>query len=263
MALPVPTGSSTALITGASSGIGEAIARRLAARGHGLTLVARREERLLALADDLSARHGVRAETIAADLGTAAARDEVVARIAEHGLEVEILVNNAGFGGSGDREREVAMVELNCVAVLDLQSRYLPAMVEKGRGAVINIASTSAFQPLPGTATYAATKAFVLSLSEAVHEETKGSGVTVTAICPGPVKTEFMDAAGLGNAEGNVPGIFWSSADEVGEAAVEAAEKGKRAVVVGLLNRAGTIAGQHSPRAVVLPLAKRIWRRAL
>ena len=179
------------------------------------------------------------------------------------GLEVEVLVNNAGFGGSGDREREVAMVELNCAAVLDLQSRYLPAMVERRRGAVINIASTSAFQPLPGTATYAATKAFVLSLSEAVHEEVKDSGVTVTAICPGPVKTEFMEAAGLDGAEGNVPGIFWSSADEVGKAAVEAAEKGKRAVVVGLLNRAGTITGQHAPRALVLPLAKRLWRQAL
>ncbi len=263
MALPVPTGSSTALITGASSGIGEAIARQLAARGHGLTLVARREERLRALAEELSGRHGVRAETIAADLGTAAARDEVAARIGELGLEVEVLVNNAGFGGSGDREREVAMVELNCVAVLDLQSRYLPAMVDRRRGAVINIASTSAFQPLPGTATYAATKAFVLSLSEAVHEEVKGSGVTVTAICPGPVKTEFMEAAGLDGAEGNVPGIFWSSADEVGRAAVEAAERGKRAVVVGLLNRAGTITGQHAPRALVLPLAKRLWRQAL
>jgi short-subunit dehydrogenase len=263
VALPVPTESSTALITGASSGIGEAIARQLAARGHGLTLVARREERLRALAEELSGRHDVRAEAIAADLGTAAARDEVASRISALGLEVEVLVNNAGFGGSGDREREVAMVELNCVALLDLQSRYLPAMLERRRGAVINIASTSAFQPLPGTATYAATKAFVLSLSEAVHEEVKSSGVTVTAICPGPVKTEFMEVAGLDRAEGKVPGIFWSSADEVGQAAVEAAEKGKRAVVIGLLNRAGTITGQHAPRALVLPLAKRIWRQAL
>jgi uncharacterized protein len=263
VALPVPSDSSTALVTGASSGIGEAIARQLAGRGHGVTLVARREDRLRALAEELAGLHGVRAETIAADLGTAAARDAVAGRIGELELEVEILVNNAGFGGTGDRERELAMVELNCVALLDFQARYLPAMVERGRGAVINMASTSAFQPLPGTATYAATKAFVLSLTEAVHEEAKGTGVTVTAICPGPVKTEFMEAAGLDAAEGKVPGIFWSSADEVGAAAVEAAEKGKRAVVVGLLNRAGTITGQHAPRALVLPLAKRIWRQAL
>ena len=118
----------------------------------------------------------MRAEVIAADLGTAAARDGLAAQISELGLEVEILVNNAGFGGTGDRERLVAMVELNCVALLDLQERYLRPMVERGRGAVINVASTAAFQPLPGTATYAATKAFVLSLSEAVHEELKGTG---------------------------------------------------------------------------------------
>jgi uncharacterized protein len=172
-------------------------------------------------------------------------------------------VNNAGFGGSGDRERELAMTQLNCVALLDLQARYLPAMVERGRGTVINIASTAAFQPLPGTATYAATKAFVLSLSEAVHEELRGTGVTLTAVCPGPVKTEFMEAAGLDQAEGKVPGVFWTSAEAVGRAAVDAAEKGKRAVVPGLLNRAGAITGQHTPRTLVLPIAKRVWKQAL
>jgi len=263
VALPSPSDTATALVTGASSGIGEAIARELASRGHGLTLVARREERLRALAEELSSRHGVRAEAIAADLGGAPARDEVASRIRELGLEVEILVNNAGFGGSGDRERELAMIQLNCVALLDFQARYLPAMVERGRGTVINIASTAAFQPLPGTATYAATKAFVLSLSEAVHEELRGTGVTLTAVCPGPVKTEFMEAAGLDQAEGNVPGVFWTSAEAVGRAAVDAAEKGKRAVVPGLLNRAGAITGQHTPRTLVLPIAKRVWKQAL
>jgi short-subunit dehydrogenase len=263
VALPSPSDTATALVTGASSGIGEAIARELASRGHGLTLVARREERLLALAEALSRRHGVRAEAIAADLGGAPARDEVASRIRELGLEVEIVVNNAGFGGSGDRERELAMIQLNCVALLDFQARYLPAMVERGRGTVINIASTAAFQPLPGTATYAATKAFVLSLSEAVHEELRGTGVTLTAVCPGPVKTEFMEAAGLDQAEGNVPGVFWTSAEAVGRAAVDAAEKGKRAVVPGLLNRAGAITGQHTPRTLVLPIAKRVWKQAL
>ena len=114
-------------------------------------------------------------------------------------------------------------------------------MVERGRGAVINVASTAAFQPLPGTATYAATKAFVLSLSEAVHEELKGTGVTMTAVCPGPVKTEFMEVAGIEAAEDQVPGLFWMSAGDVARAAVEAADKGKRAVVPGLLNRAGAI----------------------
>jgi len=155
------------------------------------------------------------------------------------------------------------MVELNCVALLDLQAVYLPRMVERGRGAVINIASTAAFQPIPGSATYAATKAFVLSLSEAVHEELKGTGVKLTAICPGPVRTEFPEAAGLGGAEEQVPGVLWASAESVAKAAVEAADDGKRAIVPGLLNRAGALTGQHAPRMLALPIAKRIWRRAL
>jgi short-subunit dehydrogenase len=267
VALPEPSDSATALITGASAGIGEAIARDLAGRGHGVTLVARREERLRSLAGELSDRFGVRAEAIAVDLGSDSARADLPRRLDELGLEVEILVNNAGFGGGEDfartdRDRLVSMVELNCVALLDLQAAYLPRMVERGRGAVINIASTAAFQPLPGAATYAATKAFVLSLSEAVHEELKGTGVTLTAICPGPVKTEFAEAAGL-RAEEQVPGMLWMSAESVAKAAVEAADDGKRAIVPGLLNRAGALTGQHAPRMLALPIAKRIWRRAL
>ena len=153
------------------------------------------------------------------------------------------------------------MLRLNCEALLDLQARYLPAMVARGRGAVINIASTAAFQPIPGTATYAATKAFVLSLSEAVHEELKGTGVTLTAVCPGPVKTEFMQVAGIEQAEEQLPGVFWMTSEAVAKAAVDAAENGKRAIVPGLLNRAGALTGQHAPRMLALPLAKRLWRR--
>ena len=153
------------------------------------------------------------------------------------------------------------MVRLNCEALLDLQARYLPAMVERGRGAVINIASTAAFQPIPGTATYAATKAFVLSLSEAVHEELKGTGVTVTAVCPGPVRTEFTRVAGIEQAEEQLPGMFWMSSEAVAKAAVDGAENGKRVVVPGLINRAGALTGQHTPRMLALPIVKRIWRR--
>lgn len=267
MALPEPSPSSTALITGASAGIGEAIAHELAGRGHGVTLVARREDRLRSLAAELSDRFGVRAEAIALDLGSDTAREGLPRRLEELGLQAEILVNNAGFGGGNDfartdRERLVSMVELNCVALLDLQAVYLPRMVERGRGAVINIASTAAFQPIPGSATYAATKGFVLSLSEAVHEELKGTGVTVTAICPGPVKTEFAEAAGLGGAE-QVPGVLWLSAESVAKSAVEAADEGKRAIVPGVLNRAGALTGQHAPRMLALPIAKRIWNRVL
>jgi len=268
VALPEPDRSSTALITGASAGIGEAIARELAARGHGVTLVARREDRLRALATELADRFGIRAEAFGADLGSESARADLARSVDELGLRVEILVNNAGFGGGEDfvdtdGELLTSMVELNCLALLDLQAAYLPPMVERGRGAVINIASTAAFQPLPGSATYAATKAFVLSLSEAVHEELKGTGVTLTAVCPGPVKTEFMEVAGLSAAEDQLPGVFWLSAESVAKSAVEAAEDGKRAIVPGLLNRAGAITGQHAPRMFALPLAKRVWRRAL
>jgi short-subunit dehydrogenase len=266
--LPAPSENSTALITGASAGIGEAIAHELAGRGHGVTLVARREDRLRSLAADLSDRFGVRAEVLGADLGDETVRGELPRRISELGLDVEILVNNAGFGGGEDfarteRDRLVSMVEVNCLALLDLQAVYLPQMVERRRGAIVNIASTAAFQPLPGAATYGATKAFVLSLSEAVHEELKGTGVTLTAVCPGPVKTEFAQAADLKGADDQVPGVLWMSAESVAKQAVEAADDGKRAIIPGLLNRAGALTGQHAPRTFALPIVKRLWRRAL
>ena len=266
MALPAPAPESTALITGASAGIGAEIARQLAVRGQGVTLVARREPRLRELADELASEHRVRAEAIAADLGDEAERERLAATLRERGLTVEILVNNAGFGDSNtvhgaERERLVAMVRLNCEALLDLQARYTPGMVERGRGAVINVASTAAFQPIPETATYAATKAFVLSLSEAAHAELRGCGVTMTALCPGPVKTEFAQVAGIGSAEERLPGVFWTSVEQVARQAVEGMEGGKRVVVPGLLNRATALTGQHSPRMIMLPLAERIWRR--
>ena len=255
-------------MTGASSGIGEEIARQLAGRGHNLIIVARRIERLRELAGELATEHGVRVEPLAADLATQEARDELAAAVDALGLDVEVLVNNAGFGDSGTvhrvgSERLRAMVRLNCEAVVDLQARYSAAMVERERGAIINIASTAAFQPIPGTATYAATKAFVLSLSEATHAELGGKGITVTAVCPGPVKTEFAEVAGLGDANEKLPGFIWTDVERVAREAVEGAEKDRRVVVPGLVNRAGALAGQHTPRALVLPLAKRAWRQAL
>ena len=215
---------------------------------------------------ELTETHGVRAEPVALDLADPAARERLESRLAELGLAAEVLVNNAGFGDSNEfhraeRERLVGMVDLNCVALLDLQARFLPGMVERGRGAVINLASTAAFQPLPGTATYAATKAFVLSLGEATSAELRGTGVTLTTVCPGPVKTEFAEVAGVGGAEEHLPGIFWTPAEQVAREAVEGAERGKRVVVPGVLNRAGTFAGQHSPRAIALPITRRIWRQ--
>jgi short-subunit dehydrogenase len=266
MALPPHAETSTALITGASSGIGAAIARELASRGYGATLVARREDLLRELADELSGAHGVRMETIAADLFTEEGREEVVSQLSELGLEVEILINNAGFGGFGTvhemaPERQTQMVRLNCETLVFFQARFTPAMVARGRGAVLNVGSTASFQPLPGSATYAATKAFVLSLSEATHAELRPAGVTVTALCPGPVKTEFGQIAGAGSAEEMLPEPFWMSADQVAELAVKGLEKGKRVVVPGILNRAGSVGGQHVPRSLMLPVVGRAFRR--
>jgi len=266
MALPAPGEGATALVTGASSGIGTEIARGLAERGHGLTLVARREERLLELASQLTARHGVPAGVIACDLGERSGRDKLAGELERLELDVSILVNNAGFGYTGDfvrapRQRQVSMVALNCEAVVDLCSRYLPGMLQRGEGAVINIASVAAFQPLAGSATYAATKAFVLNFSEAVHQELSGTGVTVTAVSPGPVRSEFAEQAGVGGAEERTPGMIWMSAEDLADEAIDAADQGKRAVVPGRLNQATSIIGRHTPRTLALPLTRRMWQQ--
>jgi hypothetical protein len=263
--LPEPSVSNTALVTGASSGIGAAIAGELGSRGYSLVLVARREERLRSLATDITAEHGVEAEVITADLSTESERDRLQSELGGRGRAVELLVNNAGFGHQADfnrspRERMGEMVRLNVEAVVDLTSRFVGQMVDRGRGSVINIASTAAFQPLPGSAVYAASKAFVLSFSEAIRTELRGSGVTITAVCPGPVKTEFTDVAGVGGVEERTPGAVWMSAEEIARHAVDGAMNDKRVVVPGMLNRASALAGQHSPRAVALPLISRIWR---
>lgn len=265
MGLPEPSVSGTALVTGASSGIGAEVARQLATRGHSLVLVARREERLRTLATELSSENDVQTEVIAADLGDEAERDRLESELSGRGRGVEVLVNNAGFGHQADfarspRERMVEMVRLNVEAVVDLTSRFVAPMAARGRGSVINIASLGAFQPLPGSAVYGASKAFVLSFSEAIRTELRGSGVSVTAVCPGPVRTEFMAVAEFPGVEDRTPGIVWTSADDVARQAVEGAEHDKRVVVPGLLNRAGALAGQHSPRAVALPLIGRLWR---
>ncbi len=265
MGLPEPSVVGTSVVTGASSGIGAAIATELASRGHSLTLVARREERLRTLATELTSAHGVAAEVIVADLGKPEGREQMVEELRGRARVVEVLVNNAGFGHQADfatspRERMMEMVDLNVGAVVDLTSRFLTGMVDRGRGSVINVASTAAFQPLPGSAVYAASKSFVLSFSEAIRTELRGTGVTVTAVCPGPVRTEFTEVAGFGGVEDRTPSAVWMSAEEIAQHAVDGAANDRRVVVPGALNRAGALAGQHSPRALALPLISRIWR---
>jgi short-subunit dehydrogenase len=264
MTLPPPDPSSTCLVTGASSGIGAEIARSLARRGHGVTLAARREDRLRELADELSSEHGIRAETIAIDVTDEDARRSLAGDLGERGLTVEVLVNNAGFGSGGafvelDAEKEASMVRTNVEAVIGLTGAFLPAMVERGRGGVLNVASLISFQPVPFQATYGATKAAVLSFSDAVHEEVKSSGVTVTAVCPGPVHTEFGEAGGFGGADDKIPDRFWLEAGDVAETAVEALDNGDRVAVPGFRNQILALYGQHMPRSVLLPLVRRVY----
>jgi len=263
VALPEPSPKSTCLVTGASSGIGADIARELAGRGHNVTLAARREERLRELADELS-ESGVRADAVRCDVTDAASRDALAATIAAAGLEVEVLVNNAGYGSGGlfqelDGDTEVRMVETNCEAVIALCARYVPAMVERGRGAVLNVGSTAGFQPLPRQATYSATKAFVNAFSEALSADLHGTGVSVTVLCPGPVTTEFIEIASAEEAVAGVPGFAVKSPEYVAAAAVEGIEKGRRVVTPGTAATAASVAGHYTPRSVLLPVLRRFY----
>jgi len=269
MSLPKPAANSTALITGASAGIGAEIARELARRGHNVVLVARRKQRLNELAGELSAEYGVRAETIASDLSKPASRSRIAGRITELGLDVEILINNAGFATGGpfaesDPGRELEQVQVLVEAVVALTSSFLPEMVDRGRGAILNVASTAAMQPLPYAAGYSAAKAYVLTFSEAVHQEVSGRGVTVTALCPGPVETEFWDVADWQVAGGrSFEKAFPAkvSVKDVARAGVDGLDAGRRVVVPGLPMRAAMLAARYVPHAVKLPVVERVMRR--
>jgi len=264
MALPPPSRTTTALVTGASSGIGVELARQLAGRGYGVTLVARREGKLRALAADLAQAHGVRAEVIALDLSDGSARAGLPGTVAGRGLTVDVLVNNAGLSTTGpvhtsDRAREITLIRTDVEAVADLCSLFLPGMVERGRGAVLNVASTAAFQPLPGQAAYGAAKAFVLSYSRSVRAELRGTGVTVTVLCPGPVKTEFAEAAGFTKeqSEGALPKFMWLAAAEVARVALVGLAQGKGVVIPGFANRVGAHVGRTAPQQALAALLAR------
>ena len=262
MAIPTPAPDRTCLVTGASSGIGAEFARQLAARGHGVTLVARREDRLRQLADHLSAAHEIRAEVVAADLSDADARTQLIDTVGERGLTVDVLVNNAGFSTTGpvaeaDPEAEIGMIRTNVEAVAHLCALVVGGMVERRRGAVLNVASTAAFQPMPGQAGYAATKAFVRSYSQALGAEVKPHGVSVTALCPGPVRTEFADTAGFDGSEDMVPEFMWVDAAEVARCGLDALESGRSIVIPGAANRVLAAAAHLTPRAALLPILAR------
>lgn len=253
-----------ALITGASSGIGADLARDYAADGHDLILVARSEAALTALAAEVAKAHGVTATVITADLLDPAAPRALLADIEGRGLEIDVLVNNAGFGDGSpftgaSRDKTLGMIQVNVTALTDLMHGVLPGMVARGKGIILNVASTAAFQPGPSMAVYCATKAYVLSLSEAVAEELKDSGVTVTALCPGPTRTNFMEVADIaGNAlfsKGLVPVMTSAEVARIGH---RAAKRGQVVAVAGLLNQIGALAPRFTPRFVTRKLTGRL-----
>lgn len=238
-----------ALITGASAGLGVDFARQLSASGHRLVLVARRKQRLEALAAELG-----NARAVDMDLSEAGAAERLMADLAGHGEHAELLVNNAGFGLTGrfaelDGRRQRQMIDLNCGALIELAHAVLPAMIKRRSGAILNVASTAAFQPGPGMAVYFATKAFVLSFSEALHEEVKRQGITVSALCPGPTATEFGQVAGFGPSSPSSK-LAAASAPVV-EAGLAGLEAGNAVVVPGLMNKATAQAHRLFPRAIV------------
>lgn len=263
MSLPTPATGAQVVVTGASSGIGAEIARLIAKRGHRLAIVARRRDRLDALAEELVEAHGTRVDVYARDLADAAERETLAAELGVTGDVVVGLCNCAGFGASGlflelDRARELEQLEVNISALLELTHAFAGPMVERGEGAILNVASLAAFAPMPRLATYAATKAFVQSFSEAFHEELRGTGVSCTVLCPGPVDTEWAQVA---DAQSVMIGPAKVSPEHVARVAVEGMVDGKRSVIPGLIPQAAAVAERYAPRTVLLPALKRLFGR--
>lgn len=259
MSLPTPSPTSTAVVTGASSGIGADLARELAARGHGVTLVARREDKLRELAAELADQ--VRVEVIAADVADPDARAGLFDEVERRGLTIDILVNNAGVGVVGAVAKapiadEIAQVRVNVEAVIDLSSRAVQQMVPRGRGAILNVGSTAGFQPFPGQAGYAGTKAFVKTFTAGLRAELAGTGVTAAVLHPGPVRTEFLSAAGMDEREfaDAFPKFLWMPSRTVAKIGIDALDSDAGEVIAGIQNVISTRLFQLLPNKVLLPL---------
>jgi len=256
----------TVLITGASAGIGRAIAKVFAQRGHNLILAARSADKLTELADDLAGEYEVMVGVRPVDLSEAGSAESLARALRREGHQVGILVNNAGVLEHGafvemsaqDHQR---MVQLNVAGLTDLLAHFVPDMVERGSGRVLNVASIAAFQPFPSLSTYAATKAYVLSLSEALGEELRGSGVTVTALCPGVTATDMVEATGA--AGESLPSMLVGDVEKVANEAVKACLKGTPIVVPGTLNLAGTLLARATPKWLVRRLTGVVGRSTL
>jgi len=241
------------LITGASGGIGETFARRLAEKKHNLVLVARSEDKLHQLCDELMLKHGITAHYVAVDLIDFEADQKLFEETEKHGMEVDWLINNAGFGSMGDfatleLERELEMVGLNVMVLVALTHRYLQGMRERKSGTIINVSSTASFQPVPFMATYAATKAFVTSFSEAIAEENRDFKIRVLACCPGATATNFFDNAGM-NEPFAVKGV--QTPEEVVEETLRALEKGRTRAITGWVNWLSAYVATVTPNTLV------------
>ena len=253
------------LITGASGGIGEAFARKLAEEKHNLVLVARSENKLHEICDELMLKHSIIAHYIALDLTEFEADKKLFEETERHGYEVEWLINNAGFGSMGDfaeldLEHELQMIDLNISALVALTHRYLPKMRERGNGVIINVSSAASFQPIPFMATYAATKAFVTSYSQAIAEENRLHGIKVLALCPGATETNFFAAAGMNEAF-QVKGI--QTPEDVVVTALKAVRRGRSLVVSGLANYIGSVFGTIVPDSLITRTIGKVLRSKL
>ncbi|MFE2109084.1 SDR family NAD(P)-dependent oxidoreductase [Kitasatospora sp. NPDC059463] len=254
--------ATTALITGASSGLGAEFARQLAARGHDLVLVARSADRLHDLAGRLGESHGITAHVLVQDLAAPDAARRIGAELADRGLGVDLLVNNAGFGTCGpfetiDPRRDHDQLMVNVVALADLTHELLPGMLARGRGAVVNVGSTAGFQPTPYFAVYGSSKAFVLNFSLALRQEYRRRGIRVLALCPGPVETGFFDV--IGTRKAAVVGRF-TTPEPVVRAALRALDADRAYLVPGLANRIAAHLAPRRPRALVAAITERMSR---
>ena len=254
---------SCALVTGASSGLGEEFARQLAARGANLVLTARSRAKLEVIAGELTQAHGVRVEDVSSDLSEAWGVDELIGNVNSLGVEIDHLVNNAGFGLAGafvdlDAGEQTRMLRLNCEALLRLSRHFAPKFVEKRAGGIIHVASTAGHQPMPFMATYGATKAFVLSFSVALAEELASANVRVMALCPGPVPTGFQAVAGI---EPGMERVAALSAKDTVARGIEAYEAGDFVCVPGAVNRVQTMISKLMPRRIVTHTVGQAMRR--
>jgi uncharacterized protein len=256
-----------AVITGASTGIGAAFAQALAARGNDLVVVSRNEVRLKELAADLEREHAGKVDVLPADLETDDGVARIEQRLQDESQPVELLVNNAGFGTAGffhelPIENEVAEIQLNVVALVRLTRAAVGGMVARGHGGVINVSSVGAYQPTPQHATYAATKSFVSSFTNAVHEELRGTGVKAMVLAPGYTHTEFHLRANVEHSKSSIPGFLWQTPEEVVKAALKSYDKGRAVCIPGAMNSVAAAFSGSMPAVVARKVAGSVTKRA-